>query len=65
MSFQYLPSDSRSSGVFVCHDTLKRLRTITWMVYDRRGLRSAPLALFWDKDDAIKYAEYLESEGKP
>lgn len=49
--------------IAICHDPPRRLGPITWaVVYVRNSDPAHPLGLFWDKEEAIRYAEGISED---
>ena len=50
----------------ICHDPQKRLGKVTWAVVKCISPEATPkaLGLFWDKEEAIRYAEAFLGGGR-
>ena len=59
-----MPDRRAGVDLAVCHDPQKRLGKVTWAVVHVWCPNPPPfaLALFWDKDEAVKFAELREDE---
>ena len=52
-------SDMNDGEVIVCHDPQNRLGTPTWGVAIHHEGAPKPKGLFWDKDQAIIFADAI------
>ena len=58
MDYLDIPLDEMDSGdIIVCHDPQNRLGTKTWGVVKHYEGAPKPIGLFWDKEEAVFFAE--------
>jgi hypothetical protein len=65
MDFLEIPfQDYPVDNLVVCHDPQKRLGTVTWAVVKVYSPGSPPdaLGLFWEKENAVRFAETFKQE---